>query len=230
MTSPDLGSAQLPALMTTPVVAGTTGGNVGVRPVASSSATTTQGTGFSHLMNLQGRGRELEQKLAAQTATADAQDPAAMATADQATFMSGEVMALRELVGPAPGGNARRALAAILQRLEAGGEFQVTDRTRIRLAIAADEKRVGLAGANAYRHAILEVDRAVAASDRKLEDPTMLQDRERMATFQQHNRELQQLIGQLQQGIDAPRVDEGVAHRIASQAARASGSRDHSSR
>lgn len=224
MTSPNLGSAQLTTLMTTPAVAGTTGGHVGARPIASSGATATQATGFSNLMNLQGRGRELEQKLAAQAATVNAQDPAANAQGVQAKFLSGEVKTLRELVGPAPGGNARRALAAILQRLEAGGEFKGTDRTRIRLAIAADDKRVDLAGANAYRHAILEVDKAVAASDRMLQDPTMLQDRERMATFQQHNRELQQLIGQLQQGLEAPRVSEDGAHRIAAQAARSNGS------
>lgn len=224
MTSPDLASAQLPTLMTIPGVAGTTGGNVGVRPIASPAATATQGTGFSHLMNLQGRGRELEQKLAGQSTMANDGDPAATARAEQARFMSGEVKALRELVGPAPGGNARRALAAVVQRLEAGGEFQGTDRTRIRLAIAADDKRVDMAGANAYRHAILELDKAFAASDSKLENPTMLQDPARMESFQQHNRELQQLIGQLQQGLEAARVTPDAAHRIAAQAARSAGS------
>ncbi len=224
MTSPDLGSAQLPTLMTTPAVAGTTAGNTGARPIASSAATATQGTGFSHLMNLQGRGRELERKLASQATSANSQDPAVTAKAEQAKFMSGEVKALRELVGPSPGGNARRALAAILQRLEAGGEFQGTDRTRLRLAIAADEWRVDLAGANAYRHAILELDKAFAASDATLQDPTMLQDSTRMGSFQQRNRELQQLIGQLQQELEASRVSPDAAHRIAAQAARSNGS------
>lgn len=224
MTSPTLGAAQLPDIFSTPTTIGSNPTDTGTRPVVSSNASATQGGDFSRLMNLQGRGRALEAKLAKQgSAVTGGGDPAATAMAQQSTFYAGELKHLRELVGSAPGGNARRALAAIVERLEGGGQLQPTDRARIKLAIAADDKRVDLSGANAYRHAILELDKGFKINDEALKDPSLVQDPARLAQFQQVNRDRQQVLEKLMQALGASKLDPSVAHALAGGMPKATG-------
>jgi hypothetical protein len=200
------------------------GAAAAARPNAAAGAAAdgTEGSGgasgFERLMHLQQRGRELEAKLAKDAAGASASDPAATALAKQKQFYAKEFQALRELVGPTPGGNARRALAAIVERMEGGGALKPTDRARIRLAIAADEKRVDLSGANAFRHAILAIDSSGDASAAEAQDPTMLQDPARLAKFQERNRAIEDLGTQLLTLTSAARLDSAVAHKLGADA------------
>ncbi|MCW2922515.1 MAG: hypothetical protein JWL76_2389 [Thermoleophilia bacterium] len=215
MTSPNLVSVQMPDLFSTPTVAGTADTSVGARPAASAGAGATHGESFSRLMHLQGRGRELEAKLAKQATSASSSDPAAMASAEQAKFNAGELKAIRELVGPAPAGNARRALAAILERLEGGGQFKPTDRARIRLAIAADEQRVDLPGANSFRSAILSLDSFFDASVEQSSDPSLIQDPARLAILKDQNAKAQQRLGELMHALGSTKLDPAAARAIA---------------
>lgn len=166
--------------------------------VAAAAATAGSGSGgFERLMRLQQRGRELEAKLTKDAAGASPSDPAATAIADQQQLSAKRFKELRELVGPSPGGNARRALAAVIERMEAGGELKTTDRARIRLAIAADERQVDLAGAMRMRAAIVSLDEAMTKTSELTKDPTLVQDAARHTQFQaqirRRNEELQAL-------------------------------------
>lgn len=184
--------------------------NVAVRPnaAASAAASATEGGGFHKLMHLQQRGRTLEAKLQQQASGASAQDPAATAQAQQQAFYAKEFQSIRELVGPTPGGNARRALAAILERLEGGGELKGSDRARIKLAIAADQKQVDLAGALRMRAAILSVDDATSKLSTQTEDPTLLQDPARLAQFRQQMQHRGEELKRLEQLIAAGTFDQ----------------------
>jgi hypothetical protein len=204
--------------MPMPAIASTQG--VGARPNLSaanaSESNAAEGGGFHKLMHLQQRGRTLEEQLKRDAAAAPATDPAAKAKAAQTKFTATEFQKLRELVGPNPGGNARRALAALLERLEGGGELKSTDRARVRLAIAADEQRVDLAGANAFREAILAIDRAAEKSSAIASDPMVAQDPDRLADFQARNRGIQNATERLIEMTGAAHLDHHAAHAIAS--------------
>jgi len=192
--------------------------STGVPAAATAGTEGAASSGFERLMRLQQRGRELEAKLTRQASGGGAGDPAATATAEQSKFYAKAFKELRELVGPTPGGNARRALAAVVERMEAGGELKPTDRARIRLAIAADEKRVDLPGANAYRHAIIELDRIGEATTAETRDPTMVQDTDRLSSFQERMRAIEDLGRQLLELTAAERLDPAAAHAIAAKA------------
>lgn len=198
MSSPTIGAAQLPDIFSKPTVVSSNPTNTGTRPVVTSNASATQGGDFSRLMNLQGRGRELEAKLAKQASGASNTDPAAVARAAEAKFTAGGLKELRELVGPNPKGNARRALAAIVARLEGGGKLQATDQSRINLALAADAKRVDLAGAIRIRDMIVGIDKATEAIASQTQDPKLVHDPARMAQFQQQMGYQQQMAESLQ--------------------------------
>lgn len=186
---------------------------VGARPDPAASAAaqagaTTEGGGFHKLMHLQQRGRELEAKLQAASADTTAGDPSAAAGAQQAASTRDQFRALRELVGDAPGGNARRALAAMVTRLETGGSMQPGDRARIQLAIAADQQQVDLPGALRARAAILSIEDALSKISQQAQDPTLTQDPARMASFQQQGANARAQVGQLEQLIRSGTLDQ----------------------
>lgn len=206
-----LGAAALPNLTTLPSVANAPA----LGSAKSKQAPRTGGGSFDHLLKLQDRGRKLETELQSRASKVASGDPAATAQAQQAAFYAKELKEIRELVGPAPGGNARRALAAIVTRLEGGGELKPTDKARIRLAIAADEKRVDLAGATRIRDVVLGLDAASEAIAKQASDPTLVQDPARVAIFKQQNRQQQDMRDSLVQllGGTGP-VDVRAATRV----------------
>jgi hypothetical protein len=178
--------------------------------VTSTTAGTTAGAGgmsFDKLMHLQSRGRALEVKLQPQTSGA-AGDPAVHARHAQADATREQFHALRELVGDAPGGNARRAFAAIVERLESGGSLQPGDRARIRLAIAADQHKVDLKAAMRAKSAILSFEDAIDKISSQAADPTLVQDPARLAIFQAQGKHQRDGMLQLEQLIQSGTLDQ----------------------
>ena len=204
-----LGTASLPNLTTLPSVAN-------APALGQAAAARTGGTGaggFDRLMNLQSRGRALEAKLAKQAAAAGSADPASTARGQQASTNAKQLGELRALVGPNPKGNARRALAAIIARLEGGGEVKGTDRLRIRLAIAADERRVTLPDALRIRDLIMSIDTNTDAIAKQADDPTLVQDPARVAIFKQQMGYQHDGVTALDDALGASKVTAAVAQR-----------------
>jgi hypothetical protein len=146
-----------------------------------------KGGDFSALIGLQRRTREL-------AAAAKAPDPAGSAAAanpaDHAAATSKRVSVekleqLATAAGPNPGSRTRHALALAVMSVEKTGSLSFVDAQNVRLAISADAGRVK---PEALREIRTTVQRIGAAMDRATEaaqDPTLVQDPDRIATFQQ---------------------------------------------
>ncbi|MCW2928221.1 MAG: hypothetical protein JWM86_2189 [Thermoleophilia bacterium] len=178
---------------------------------------------FGQLMNLQGRGRALEAKLAASATGADRSDPAKLALAQESKGQAAQLHELRGMVGAAPGSNARRMLASMLARLEGGGSLNSGDRARLKLAIAADEHRVDLAGARKVAATIASLEAAGDSVASQAKDPSLIQDPARLAIFKQQMSYVTGAVEKLEQMLVSGRVDPKLVMKLAS----ASGQQNH---
>lgn len=191
------------------------------RPAAPASvAGHAAHTDFSALMGLQRRGREAVAKLRRQAGDAPAGDPAAVAVSQQRRHAAAQLEQLLERAGSAPGSNARHALARILQSVEQGRLVSGGDSLRMRLAQAADDRRVAPAHGAALRDVIAAIDSAGESTSALANDPTLVQDPSRLATFNARMGAIRDAAKALDTLLASGELSEPVIARLRTAAAR----------
>jgi hypothetical protein len=174
------------------------------------------GGDFSALMNLQGRTRALVAKLTAQmTQLRDATgDPAKQAQAQQLQLEIKRLQELSSTAGVNPKSNSRHALAWAIQTVEGGGALTAAHGLRFKLAQRADQGDVKPADGAVLRRAIEAVTKAQDATAAASQDPTLVQDPSRLATFQQRMKAIQDAMDALGTRIGSGQLDGATIGRL----------------
>jgi hypothetical protein len=142
-----------------------------------------RGGDFTALIGLQQRTRELAAAAKAPAATGG--DPAAQASSAMRRGAVDKLEELASAAGPSPGSRTRHALAIAVLSVEKTGSLSFVDAQNVRLAISADAGRTNPESLQGLRTTIQRIGAAMDRTSAAAQDPTLTQDPDRLATFQQ---------------------------------------------